>query len=107
MANVIKEYLCPNCNIIEIFQSHNKTSKKCPTCKAKIEQLISRPLISKDGAPKTVGGLIDRNNKKNPIEREKVMGVGIEKKLAAESKMRKLGNASPEQIKKYIETGNI
>lgn len=107
MANVTKTYECPKCGDIEIFQSHKTTSKKCPTCKSKIERVITAPAVAKDGNPRTFGSMIERNNKRNPLEREKVMGVNADKKLAAESKMRKLAKASPEQIKKYVETGNI
>lgn len=105
MATVIKTYECPKCGDIEITQSHNTTSKKCPTCKSKIERVLSAPLIAKDAAPKTVGGLLDRNNRKNKHEREKVMGDITEKKLEKESHMRKLANASPSQIKRYVEKG--
>ena len=107
MAIVIKTYECPKCGDIEITQSHKTISKKCPTCKSEIERIITSPLIAKDAEPKTVGGLLDKNNRKNKLEREKVMGdIGItEKKLEKESRMRKLANASPQQIKRYVETG--
>lgn len=105
MATVIKVYECPKCGDIEITQSHNATSKKCPTCKSKIERVLSAPLIAKDAAPKTVGGLIDLNNRKKKHEREKAMGDITERKLEKESHMRKLANASPQQIKRYVEKG--
>lgn len=107
MATVTKNYECPNCGPIEILQSHNVISKKCPECKAEIERVLTAPLIAKDAGPKTVGGLLDRNNKKNKLKREKVMGdIGVtEKKLEKESHMRKLANASPQQVKRYVETG--
>lgn len=105
MSSVIKEYDCPKCGVIEIVQEHTKTSKKCPTCKCKIERLISRPLIAKDKAPRTVGTLLEQNNKKNKLEREKTMGNVTEKKLERESFYRKLANASPEMKKRYIEKG--
>lgn len=105
MATVIKTYECPKCGDIEITQSHTTTSKKCPTCKSKIERVLSAPMIAKDSAPKTVGTLMEQNNKKNKHKREKVMGEITEKKLEKESHMRKLANASPQQVKRYVETG--
>lgn len=105
MSIVIKTYECPKCGDIEITQIHTEISKKCPTCKSKIERILSAPLVAKDAAPKTVGGLIDKNNKKNKLEREKVMSGFSEKKLEKESHMRKLANASPSQIKRYVEKG--
>jgi len=107
MALVTKEYNCPNCGDIEIFQTHTEISKKCPTCKAKIERVISRPLVAKDGGPRTIGSQIDLNNKRNPLSREKAFGVGAEKKLEAQSRMKKIQRMTPEQKKKFIETGNL
>ena len=107
MSNVIKEYECTKCGPIEIIQLHTEISKKCPTCKSPIERVLSVPLISKDGGPKTVGMLLEKNNRKAPLKREKVMGeMGVtEKKLEKEAHMRKLANASPQQVKRYVETG--
>jgi putative FmdB family regulatory protein len=107
MALVTKEYLCKNCDVIEIFQQHDKTSKKCPNCKAKIERLISKPLVAKDGSPRTIGSQIELNNKNNKYAREKAMGETTEKKLAGESKFRKLSNASQQQKQRYIDEGVI
>lgn len=104
MATVIKNYECPKCGEIEITQSHKTVSKKCPTCKSQIERLLTAPLVAKDSAPKTVGGLIDLNNK-NKRKRDGAMGGVTEKKLEKESHMRKLANASPQQVKRYVETG--
>lgn len=105
MATVIKTYECPKCGDIEITQSHKAVSKKCPTCKSKIERVLSAPMIAKDSTPKTVGSLMEQNNKKKKHEREKAMGEITEKKLEKESHMRKLANASPQQIKRYVEKG--
>lgn len=108
MAFVTKEYECENCGVIEIFQKHTSISKKCPTCNAEIERLISKPLVAKDGSPRTVGSQIEINNKKNKYAREKAMGgEAAEKKLAAETKWKKLYNATPEQKQKYVEDGTI
>ena len=105
MSTVIKTYECPECGDIEIVQSHTEISKKCPECKSIIDRVLSAPLVAKDGSPKTVGGLLDKNNKRNPLEREKIMGDVTEKKLDAISRSRKLATASPEVIKRYVETG--
>ena len=107
MSLVFKEYMCENCNIIEILQPHNKTSKKCPDCGAGIERLISSPIISMLGGPRTVGAQIDINNSKNPLAREKAMGDITQKKLEGEAKFRKLANATPAQKKRYIEEGKL
>lgn len=107
MSLVFKEYMCENCNVIEILQQHNKTSNKCPDCGAEIERLISRPLISKVGGPRTIGSQIELNNKKNPLAREKAMGEVTEKKLEGEAKFRKLARATPKQKQRYIEEGKL
>lgn len=105
MANVTKEYLCEKCGEIEFIQNHKEVYKKCPICKSPIERLLSAAIIAKDGNPRTVGKLMEQNNKKNKLKREKVMGDITEKKLAKETHFRKLANASPAQKKRYIETG--
>lgn len=105
MANVIKTYDCPKCGAIEIVQNHKEVSKKCPTCKAKIERTLCAPLVAKDAGPKTVGSLIEQNNKKNKLTREKTMGDITERKLSRETHFRKLANATPEQKRRYIERG--
>lgn len=107
MANVTKEYLCEKCGEIEFIQNHKEIYKKCPICKSSIERLLSAAIVAKDGNPRTVGKLLEQNNKKNKLKREKVMGdIGVtEKKLEKESHMRKLANASPQQVKRYVETG--
>lgn len=108
MAFVTKEYECENCGVIEIFQKHTSISKKCPTCKSPIERLISRPLVAKDGAPRTVGMQMEINNRKNKYSREKAVGgEEKEKKLQGEAKWRKLANATPEQKQRYIDKGVI
>jgi len=105
MALVTKTYDCPKCGGIEILQTHTEVSKKCPKCKSKVERTLSAPIIAKDAAPKTVGSLIEQNNRKNKYKREKVMGEITEKKLEKESHFRKLANATPAQKKRYIEKG--
>lgn len=105
MAIVVKTYDCPKCGAIEITQGHKEQSKKCPTCKSQIERTLSAPLVAKDAGPRTVGSLMEQNNKKNKHEREKVMGEITEKKLAKQAHFRKLANATPEQKKRYIEQG--
>ena len=105
MANVIKTYECPKCGDIEILQLHTEESKKCPTCKSKIERVLTAPMLAKDGNPRTVGKLMEVNNKRNKRGREKAMGEINEQKLTKESHMTKLANASPPQKKRYIETG--
>lgn len=105
MANVTKEYLCEKCGEIEFIQNHEEVYKKCPVCKSPIERLLSAAIIAKDGSPRTIGKLMEQNNKKNKHEREKVMGEITEKKLAKQAHFRKLANATPEQKKRYIEQG--
>lgn len=106
MTIVIKEYECENCGIFECYQQHTSQLKKCPTCKSKnIERLISAPIVAKDAAPRTVGSLIDKNNKKNPLSREKQFGEISEKKLDRGSKIQKIARMTPEQQNTYIRTG--
>ena len=105
MANVVKTYECPKCGDIEILQLHTEESKKCPTCKSEIERVLTAPMLAKDSAPRTIGTLMEKNNKRNKYSREKSMGEATEAKLSKESHMRKLANASPAQTKRYIETG--
>lgn len=108
MANVTKEYLCEKCGEIEFIQNHKEIYKKCPRCKSSIERLLSAAVIAKDGNPRTVGKQIEINNKKNKYAREKAMGgEAAEKKLAAETKWKKLYNATPEQKQRYINDGVI
>lgn len=103
---VDKEYECDKCGVFSILQEHNQISKKCPKCKSKnFERRISSPAVSKLNDPRTIGSLIDRNNKRNPLSREKAFGVDAEKKLAAKDKFEKINRMSPEQKQKWIETG--
>lgn len=104
MANVVKTYECPKCGDIEILQLHTEESSKCPTCNSEIERVLTAPMLAKDSAPRTVGTMMEKNNR-NKYSREKSMGEATEAKLSKESHMRKLANASPAQTKKYIETG--
>jgi putative FmdB family regulatory protein len=106
MTIVIKEYECPNCGLFEHAQQHTTQLKKCPTCKSKeIERMISAPIVAKDAAPKTVGSLIDRNNKRNPLTREKQFGEITEKKLDRGNKMQKIARMTPDQKRAYIDRG--
>lgn len=105
MADVIKTYDCPKCGGIEILQHHTKESKKCPKCKSEIDRVLTAPMLAKDSAPRTVGTMMERNNKRNKHGREQALNGINEQKLAKESHMRKLANASPSQKKRYIETG--
>ena len=111
MAKVIKEYECEICGPFEVEIRHDRQCRKCPKCKStKIERLISRPVISKTAGPRTVGSLIEQNNRKNPLTREKIMGQSESehtKKSEQASKMRKLANMTPEQTEKYIHTGKM
>lgn len=104
MTIVIKEYLCPNCGEIERSQEHDQISRKCWICKSpEIERRISVPIFSKDGAPRTIGSFVARQNKRNPLTREKRFGEITEKKLSAETRLRKISKMTPEQKRKYIE----
>lgn len=105
MANVVKTYECPKCGDIEILQLHTEESKKCPTCKSEIERVLTAPMLAKDSAPRTVGTMMERNNKRNKHGREQALKGISEQKLAKESHMTKLANASPAAKKRYIETG--
>lgn len=103
---VDKEYECDKCGIVTILQQHNQISKKCPQCKSKnFERRISSPALAKLNEPRTIGALIDQNNKKNPLTREKTFGPDMQKKLDAQERFNKINNMSPEQKKKWIETG--
>lgn len=108
MGNVFKEYSCPKCGHIEIYQHHSKQSKKCPECSSPIERLISKPIVAKDGGPRTVGSQIELNNKRNPLTREKVFGVGAEKKIKEQERLKKIAKLdSPEKVKKFVEDGTL
>lgn len=106
---VIKEYECDNCGIIEDLQAHDKTHKKCWKCGSKkLERLISKPLISKDGGPRTIGSLIDQNNRRNPLSRERAFGPDAEKKIKAQERMKKIQNLdTPEKMNKFIRDGTL
>lgn len=105
---VVKEYLCDNCGNVEFLQSHKEIYKKCPNCKSKnIERTISSPIVAKDAAPRTIGSQIELNNKRNPLSREKTFGVDAEKKLENQSRLKKIANLNPEQMKKFIEDGKL
>lgn len=104
MTSVIKTYRCDNCGDIERFEEHTHISKKCWECKSSnIERIITPPIVSKNASPRTIGSLIERNNRRNPLSREKQFGQITEKKLAKENKLRKISKMTPEQKQKYIE----
>lgn len=105
MATVIKEYRCENCGDISKESHHDEVIEKCWVCGASLDQLICAPAIAKMGGPRTVGAMMEQNNKRNPLTREKHFGVGAEKKMAQEAKLKKIAKMTPEQKKKYIETG--
>lgn len=108
MAFVTKEYLCQTCGEFEILQSHTEQLKRCPTCNSiEIDRIISRPLIAKDGAPRTIGSQIDLNNKRNPLSREKAFGPDAKKKLEARERMEKIQKMTVEQKQRFIERGTI
>lgn len=105
---VIKNYRCPKCGEYEVDENHNETHKKCKICKKeKVERLLTAPIVAKDGEPRTVGSLIDRNNKRNPLTREKQFGDLNSKKLEKQSRFNKINKLSPEQKKTFIETGRL
>lgn len=108
MANVIKEYGCNFCGEkFEVFQHHTKVTKRCKNCGKKVEQIISAPIISKLAEPRTVGSLIELNNKKNPLTREKIFGVDAEKKAKARDRMKKIQKLSGDGLKNFIEKGTL
>lgn len=106
---VIKEYECEKCGLLEDLQSHSEVHSKCWICGSKnIERLISKPLISKDGGPRTIGSQIDLNNKRNPLTRERAFGPDAEKKLKAQERMKKIQNLdTPEKMNKFIRDGTL
>ena len=104
MTIVVKTYRCPECGDIERSEEHTSIARKCWQCGSKqIERIITPPIISRDAAPRTVGSLLEKNNKKNPLTREKQFGKITERKLDKESKLRKIAKMTPEQKQKYIE----
>jgi putative FmdB family regulatory protein len=108
MANVIKEYQCNSCGLkFEVFQNHKQTTKKCKTCGKKVEQVISMPIISKAGGPRTIGTQIEQNNKNNPLTREMIFGPDAEKKIKAQERMKKIQKLSGDKLKDFIEKGTL
>ena len=108
MALVTKEYRCETCGDFELLQNHEEQLKRCPTCDSiEVERIISAPVVAKDGGPKTIGSLIELNNKRNPLSRERAFGVDAEKKMKAKERMKKIQNLTPEQTKKFIEKGTL
>lgn len=109
MAKVNKEFRCDSCDPVFDFEKivkHTVRSTKCPKCGSKSESLISLPSVSKMADPRTVGSLIERNNKRNPLTREKIVGSQEDMKKADQQKhMRDLTRMTPEQKQRYIETG--
>lgn len=108
MALVTKEYHCETCGDFELLQNHKEQLKRCPKCDSmEVERVISRPLISKDGGPRTIGSLIEQNNRRNPLSRERAFGIDAEKKMKAKERMEKIQKLTPEQTKKFIEKGTL
>lgn len=105
MAQVIKTYECPECGIIEREEAHTSCAKKCWICKSKVDRIISAPIVSKDGGPRTVGALMDRNNKKNPLAREKRFQSAPTKESPQAAKLRAISKMTDAQKAAYIETG--
>lgn len=107
MAIVTKEYLCTSCEKeFEIDIQHDKNRKKCIHCgKHTLERIISCPIISKVGGPRTLGTLMEKNNKNNPLSREKAVGSENDEKFKWQQKVEKLKRMSPDQKEKYIRTG--
>ena len=108
MAFVTKEYACETCGEFEVSQKHTETFKRCPICDSiEIERIISCPAIAKMGGPRTIGALIDLNNSRNPLEREKTFGVGAEAKMKQDERLRKIQKMTPEQKHKFVIDGTI
>ena len=104
---VIKQYLCETCGELEYLQSHKEVYSRCPNCDSPEVQRVISPSLVVDKTPRTVGSMIDRNNRKNPLTREKIFGVGAEKKIKDQEKMEKIANLSPEGKIKYINEGKL
>lgn len=107
MANVYKTYRCVNCGEFEILQSHKDILEVCPKCDCYVDRLLSKPIVAKDSAPRTVGSLIELNNKRNPLTREKKFGVDAEKKMKEKERLNKISKLSGDGLKKFIEKGTL
>lgn len=107
MANVYKTYRCINCGEFEILQYHKDILEVCPTCDCYVDRLLSKPIIAKDSAPRTVGSLIELNNKRNPLTREKQFGVDAEKKMKQKERLDKISKLSGDGLKNFIERGSL
>jgi len=106
LALVTKEYLCESCGDIEFLQNHTEIYEKCPICNGDLERLISGPIISKLCDPRTVGSLLELNNRRNPLSRERAFGVGAEEKLNAQSRTQKIQAINTnKQMRDFIEKG--
>lgn len=104
---VIKQYSCETCGELECLQSHKEVFSRCPKCDSiEIERVISPSLVV-DKTPRTVGSMIEHNNRKNPLTREKIFGVGAEKKIKDQEKAKKIAALSPEGKIKYINEGKL
>ncbi len=102
---VIKQYFCETCGGFEELQNHKEIHSRCPKCDSlEIERVITPSLVV-DKTPRTVGSMIEQNNRRNPLTREKLFGVGAEKKIKAQEKMKKISELSPQGIKSYVEKG--
>jgi len=109
MSLVIKEYECVNCGLFEATQNHDEMYEYCPECDAPVERIIGLPAVSKLADPRTVGTMMERNNRRNPLTREKLMGSESEfnKKSEQAAKMKKINNMTAEQKERYIMTGKM
>jgi putative FmdB family regulatory protein len=109
MTEVIKEYECESCGNFEIWQDSSEMLEKCPECGGDVERLISLPLISKLDEPRTIGTQIERNNKRNPLTREKMLGseADFQRKAEQRAKNRKINSMTDQQKNEYIKTGKM
>ena len=110
----IYEYACKNCNYQEEISHSIKDQllTVCPKCNINSLYVVpSVPTISVKEV-KTLGQLAEKNAKnmgRYGLEEKIAQDKLKEKSAAAEDRkfMSKLGNASPEQQQRYIETGKL
>jgi len=116
-------FKCEECDHeLEVEQSIKKPSpnrKKCPECgKNKLDRLLFAPHVyNKPGDDKiTLGLLSDRNAERFSEDQKKAIDKknGVKKNQKKENKafwqtsdkdMKKISNMTPQQKKKYIDTG--
>lgn len=102
--NIVAEYQCDKCGIIEIMQKHTAIRRKCPECKGKIERLISLPLISRMNEPRTLGSLAEKNAKKRPEKAQ--LSESEKKQLETKSKVDRINKMSAVEKQRYIMEGD-